>query len=1235
MPQKIEVLVPEATTNLVKNPSFEKDLSGWTSKETENWDEEATFELGATQPLVDTNPTGFDSSIPVWDENAQFETGDLSEFNATVDATAKLSVGAAGAHDAVNGMIIANADVNDAYGIMNIAETSVLYTFWFNPNGMGIGGGSMAINHLRAAGGAGGSAVFITIADGAPYTLQLFASTDGVGAALRDSITITGDWHYIVVFWEASSGVGADDGVLRWFIYDDTGALIRTFSLTNLDTDLMTTTEVRFGTIFSGAVGPTGSYHIDSIYVDVTGAPFPLSIAKMLGNYGCAIPIFSAVAPRGHLADPNNEIVSTSEFRFDPNSVPMGAGDVFDLVRFEGAGGSNGVLEFDFDGTNYRVRWRIREDGGGHQSTAFYNLIDGENKIRMIWGAASGVGDNNGYGMLYLEDILQEGVSGVDNDTTDVDAIIFGTFGSDATTFGLIYLDQCRWANEALEPNPTLATLTQDNMRARFDRFSGKVVTDGDVENEGVFVRTDGIGIQSQVTGSIYVRGEGKLRLRIVDELAGNSHVSKPVTINDKRWHRLQVSGRSGGGDNLRLYIETAERLQAVTFYIDGVQIEAKDVATVYCDGEQQGCRWNGVANLSTSTREATEMTGGRWVPIRDDECEPDTYVTVIGGFGMPPITINRQSTAQTDGSVFDSVKAEERLLQMNIWVKAEGAERQKGLGLERIKELRQILTDLVKPDNSPNSEAFILRVTENNREFTIACRYEAGLEFNTDVRDKWKNSIPLRLLCLDPFWTEDGQEVALLAAGNSIVPDAVEGLRLLARIDGDWVEPFPVQNGSVNGVEEDPDGRIYAGGSFIGDVDGNVIRRFVSSNDDLDLLVERGTGVNGQAFDVKPHPNGKVYVCGVFTADNNGNAMDRIAEYDPTTDVLSPLAGGIDDGVAIRMDIAPNGDVYVVGTFTTVNGAPASSIAFWDGAWQTVGDLTGELGLGAGTQASDLAVVSPTEIYVGISGRLAFWDGSTWTALFTTNNVDNIIIDQNGDIIFGGNSDATTGAVWRWNGSAATQLGEGFTDQGGAVASIDDIKEFADGTIIAVGGFNKIGDRDITNNIALWNGSVWVGLDGTLGVENGGQTVLVTRDQDIYVSFIGINDDETVKIGASTIVTNTGTNDVFPIVTFTGAGKLAWLENQTTGQRVFLNYTLQEDEILTFDFTEGLKVTSNYKGSVPDAVLPNSDDLFLAAGNLNEPKENKIVVFVYDEVDPVVQLRYTPTHWSIDAAAS
>jgi phage-related protein len=151
----------------------------------------------------------------------------------------------------------------------------------------------------------------------------------------------------------------------------------------------------------------------------------------------------------------------------------------------------------------------------------------------------------------------------------------------------------------------------------------------------------------------------------------------------------------------------------------------------------------------------------------------------------------------------------------------------------------------------------------------------------------------------------------------------------------------------------------------------------------------------------------------------------------------------------------------------------------------------------------------------------------------------------------------------------------------------------------------------------------------------DGFREIFIRQNGDIYVGVNAVLND--VSAAAITSVYNISTIDISPIISIAGTGKILRLENQTTGQKIYLNYTLQENEILTIDFRRGRGneiVTSNYRGNVPNAILPNSDDFFLAAGKLGEPKENRIACLIIDEVEPVVQLRYTPAHWSIDAGA-
>ena len=981
--------------------------------------------------------------------------------------------------------------------------------------------------------------------------------------------------------------------------------------------------------------------------MDVTGN------AAIRGNFGLAVDVPGAGADAsGTFNDPNNENILTAECFLDTNNLNVAAGNSFSLIWSTGTGPL--ALPFFFNIIfnvaspavfNYIIS--ARNDVPGTQTANILAVPAGLHLFRIEWAAATAPGANDGFINVYIDGVLEANIANIDNDQYDVDAIVFGSLGVDAGTAGTIFLDNCRWA-KGLIPF-TGASIERTLERARFGRYSTRVYTDGHTLNEGAYFRVDTTNINELVTVSAYIRGEGKLRIRIFDGLTGAESISKPLTINDNRWHRIEIRGRAVGGNDLRVYIETAETAQELIFYVDGAQLEEQEESTTYCDGDQEGCRWNGVSHASISERNAEEMSGGVWFPIREEGCTPDIYVTVISGFGVPPITLNRQRTASTPGSVFDSLKVEERTMQLIIWVKDEDVKKTRGLVLERLHELRQNLIDLVKPDISPDTEPFMLRYTDNGKSLTIRCRYNAGLEFDGDIRNKFTNTIPLRLLALDPFWEEDNQEVAILDSETVLGDDIL----LLGRINGEWVSVGQLTFNNIPlVVEEDANGRLYMGGRMITSAPGIDYRYFGSMNDDFSLFLERGTGVDDDVVAIAAHPNGNIYLAGFFLNDNAGNPMDRIAEYNPVTDTLSALAGGVDDIEIHGLFVAPNGWVYVFGDFTTVDAQPMNSIAYWDGGgWHQVGDIIAEMGDGLIT-IFDAYVVSEDEIYVVGDGQFSAsilwrWDGAGWEVLAIIADGDagtrgtSILRDNDGSFIIGGRkrSDAVTGAasLWRWNGSALTQLGEDLIETVlPAFSVVSDIALTEAGNIIIIGGFDTVGNLSLDSPVALWNGSSFVFLDMiTTNNPTFDASVTVTRNGNLYVTPSLIFFDDVEASGFANVL-NISTTDVFPIISFTGTGKLIWLENQTTGQRVYLNYTLQENEILTLDFRNNtLIVTSNYRGNVPDAVLPNSDNFFLTPGKLNNPKENKIAVLVINEVDPTVQLRYIPAHWSIDAVAS
>ena len=112
----------------------------------------------------------------------------------------------------------------------------------------------------------------------------------------------------------------------------------------------------------------------------------------------------------------------------------------------------------------------------------------------------------------------------------------------------------------------------------------------------------------------------------------------------------------------------------------------------------------------------------------------------------------------------------------------------------------------------------------------------------------------------------------------------------------------------------------------------------------------------------------------------------------------------------------------------------------------------------------------------------------------------------------------------------------------------------------------------------------------------------------------------------------------VFPVITFkattTAASQstLVWLENQSTGQRLYFNIAINTGETLTIDLRFGRKtVTSDWRGLIYNQPLTASD--FASWALL--PGSNTIAAFVTGTVTGAVLLVHSqPKHWSVDMVA-
>ena len=175
--------------------------------------------------------------------------------------------------------------------------------------------------------------------------------------------------------------------------------------------------------------------------------------SKMNGNYGATVTIDgSQNTAYGALTGPSAETAITVEFRLDPNTLTMSTDETFAVVR---AGtGPEFLVYLEYDGSSYGLWGLVQEDDTGYISSSIYDITDEPHIVRVVWVASSGADD--GYMSIYIDRVLNESVTGLDNDALDIDELRFGaTAGIDAGTSGAFYMDDCRW-DDAVHLIPAL-----------------------------------------------------------------------------------------------------------------------------------------------------------------------------------------------------------------------------------------------------------------------------------------------------------------------------------------------------------------------------------------------------------------------------------------------------------------------------------------------------------------------------------------------------------------------------------------------------------------------------------------------------------------------------------------------------------------------------------------------------------------------------------------------------------
>lgn len=785
------------------------------------------------------------------------------------------------------------------------------------------------------------------------------------------------------------------------------------------------------------------------------------------------------------------------------------------------------------------------------------------------------------------------------------------------------------------------STISRTLVQARFGVASLSVVTNGAALREGAYFRVSSLsGISNPITVSAYVRGTGKVRIRLDNNVVGGREFFSPsVVLQAESWQRVSVSGFSTGGNDLRLYIETDESVAVVrTFYVDGAQLERKANPTTFCDGDQPGCIWNGLEDGSTSQRTAATRAGGMWVELAGPQRESeDLYMTVIGGLGQAPITNNIQNFALAPGGYSQNHRIGMRVITLSFHAKHKIDDRDEPVSLDHLHQLRQMLIDFVKPDLTAGDEDILFEYSDGTIPLLFKARYDGGLEGEWDIRNQFVNSFPLRLLATNPVLWEDSQESAALDFQESIFVK-----HAFARINGVWSNLNSGFNNVVKASALGPRKQVYMAGDFTLANNGATAidpsRTTAVAYWDGEKWVSIAVSANNQILALAVAPNGDVYAAGQFTTIN-GVAANRIARYDGST--WSALGTGVDNN-ANCVVVAPNGDVYVGGTFVTAGGVSCFRIARWDGLqWRRLGALGGlNNNVTALSFAADGSALYVGGTFTGEQGggvtltKIAAYNVSAGTFAAMGNGITGTIINtilvSRSGIIYAAGDFTGSGSnlfenIAQWNGSDWTGLGAGLDD------AVNCISELDNGSILAVGAFLNSGILPVSK-IAIYNGSTWTNLDSKLVVVN--SEILytcLTNGNDIYIGGI-FNNPGTAKqvyVSGITEIENVGSMEVAPVIYARGPALLRWLENQGTQKRIYLNLSILSGEDVMIDLQAGT-IESAIRGSLFYGLVAGSD--FRAFKLV--PGNNTIAAFMTNDTGATLQLYYTPQHWSVDATA-
>ena len=408
-----------------------------------------------------------------------FEGGSLSAWSSTSADAGDLSASIQAAGIGSYGM----AALLDDAAELRVTDTSPTaekhYStrFYLDPNSINLPNGQDVYIFSGSQSAVGWTLCLNLKRFGEDYKLTPCIETDARIWESGKGVYITDAWQSIEMEWQAASAAGANDGYLKLWVND-----VLADEIDHIDNDTQAIDFVSIGALSNIPSSLSGTMYFDG-FVSYTGAHIGLDVngpavsapltdlifkdgfesndfslwsssttgggdlslstdAAMHATYGMQALVNDITTLYVTDYSPDYETEYRARFQFDPNSITIPSGNGFTILSTGTASGSGYRIMLSSESGVYKLQAQAQNNAENWIEGVTVDTLDAAQLIEVEYKAASTAGADDGYLKLWINDILVDTISNLDNDTYLIDTSSLGVIGSlDAGTSGMVYFD--------------------------------------------------------------------------------------------------------------------------------------------------------------------------------------------------------------------------------------------------------------------------------------------------------------------------------------------------------------------------------------------------------------------------------------------------------------------------------------------------------------------------------------------------------------------------------------------------------------------------------------------------------------------------------------------------------------------------------------------------------------------------------------------------------------------------